>query len=72
MFVDKKSLPLWKRLVVRIVGAAFAYEKNHMHYYLCYYRKHGYYIDHERGYKELISCPECNKESDKLARVIRR
>jgi len=27
MFVDKKSLPLWKRLVVRIVGEVIAQPK---------------------------------------------
>jgi hypothetical protein len=66
MFVDKNSIPLWKRLVLRIFGSivdeVFAYEKNQMRYYLCYCRKHGYYIEHERGYDGKISCPECIKE----------
>jgi len=66
MLVDKKSIPLWKRLVLRIFGSifgeVFAYEKSQMRYYLCYCRKHGYFIEHERGHKELISCPKCLEE----------
>jgi hypothetical protein len=66
MFVDKKSIPLWKRLVVRIVGASFAYEKNQLRYLIKYCPKHGYYIEHEREYDGKISCSECIKESYNL------
>jgi hypothetical protein len=66
MLVDKKSIPLWKRLVLRIFGSifgeVFAYEKSQMRYFIGYCKKHGYFIEHERGYKELISCPKCLEE----------
>jgi len=66
MLVDKKSTPLWKRLVLRIFGSifgeVFAYEKNQMRYFIGYCKKPGYFIEHERGYKGLISCPKCLEE----------
>jgi hypothetical protein len=66
MFVDKKNIPLWKRLVVRIVGAAFAYEENQLRYFIQYCPKHVYYIEYERGYYGKTSCPICIKESYNL------
>jgi hypothetical protein len=44
--VDKKEIPLWKRLIVRLVGEAFAYKLGELHYYFGYCPKHGYFIDH--------------------------
>ena len=62
MFLDKKEIPLWKRIVVRIIGDVFAYEKDSLRYHIGYCSKHGYYIDHLRGYYRKLSCPKCLKE----------
>jgi hypothetical protein len=63
-FVDKKEIPIWKRLIIRIFGNAYAYERDSIRYYFGYCPKHGYYIDHPAGYYEKLHCPKCIEETD--------
>ena len=63
-FVDKKEIPLRKRFIIRIVGNAFAYERDSIRYYFGYCPKHGYYIDHPAGYHGKLHCPKCIEETD--------
>ena len=62
MLVDKENIPFQKRIIVRIFGKAFSYEKDSLKFYFQYCPKHGYYIEHERGYDGKISCPKCLEE----------
>jgi hypothetical protein len=62
--VDKKEIPLWKRLIVRLVGEAFAYKLGELHYYFGYCPKHGYFIDHLAGYNGKLRCPKCIEETE--------
>jgi len=63
-FVDKKEIPLWKRLIIRIVGNAYAYERDLIRYYFGYCPKHGYFIDHPAGYYGKLHCPKCIEETE--------
>jgi hypothetical protein len=62
MSLNKRRFPLWKRIVVRVFGEVFAYEKDSLCYYIGYCPKHGYFIDHERGYYEKFTCSKCLEE----------
>jgi hypothetical protein len=62
--VEKRKIPLWKRLIVRIIGEAFAYERNSIRYYFGYCPKHGYFIGHLAGYYGKLHCPKCIEETD--------
>jgi hypothetical protein len=65
MFVDKKGIPFHKRLLVRVFGKAFAYEKDSLKFFFQHCPTHGYYVEHERGYYGKLTFPKCLEERTK-------
>jgi len=63
--IEPELIPLWKRVIIRLLGEAFAYRKDSLEYYIGYCPKHGYYLDHLRGYDGKLSCPICLEERTK-------
>jgi hypothetical protein len=65
--VEKKEIPLWKRILIRLLGKypAFVtdpYGYGNLEYYYGFCREHGYYVDYPHGYTGEIRCPACEKE----------
>ena len=66
--VNKKKIPLWKRILIRLLGRYPAFTTNpygygNLEYFYGFCKEHGYYIDYLHGYEEELRCPECQDEA---------
>jgi hypothetical protein len=66
--VKKEEIPLWKRILIRLLGEypafkADPYGLGNIEYYYSYCKEHGcYYIDYRHGYRQETRCPKCVDE----------
>jgi len=65
--VKKEEIPLWKRILIRLLGeyTAFTtdpYGYGNIKYFYSYCKEHGYYIDYRHGYRQETRCPKCVDE----------
>jgi len=60
MMVDARSLPLFTRLRVRVMGSAHFHKLDGLEYLYGRCKFHGYYLQYARGYEGKVSCPECH------------
>jgi len=66
--VKKEEIPLWKRILIRLLGKYPAFKADPYgygitEYFYSYCSKHGYYIDYPHGYYEKLRCPACEEQN---------